>query len=71
MAKRKTQWIDAVQQSAVAVPATSITEQTLVTETELENVAGGATLIRIVGRILTFAVTANATEYGLVIWKFP
>ena len=53
--KRRYQWIDAIQATEIAVvgaaaPGT-IVNTGIVLETELENVGGGATLIRVVGDI--------------------
>ena len=70
MAKRKTHWIDAVQ-SPVSLTQGSISEFTLVTESELENLsASGLTLVRIVGEmVLTRTSGAPVTKWA--IWIAP
>ncbi len=53
--RRRYQWIDAIQTTAVALvgaaaPGT-VSDQTIIGEAELENIGGGATLLRVVGDI--------------------
>ena len=62
--KRRTQWIDAIQATAIAVngaaaPGT-INEQAILTEGELENLGGGATLLRLVGDIWIRSSAGNS-----------
>ncbi len=50
--RRKTQWIDALSSTEVAVAGGAISNVTQVTEAELENLGGGMTLVRVIGDIL-------------------
>ena len=55
--RRKFQWVDAIVATPVALvgaaaPGTLVSS-TIITENELENVGGGATLMRVVGQIIT------------------
>ena len=55
--RRRFQWVDAIEATYIAIagavaPGTIVTN-TIITEAELENVGGGATLIRVVGDIVT------------------
>ncbi len=59
--KRRYQWIDAIDLAQTSIAAGAISDQGLLTEAELENVGGGATLERIVGSII---VTAGAATRG-------
>jgi len=61
--RRKTQWIDSIQSTYVTLAGAAgvgtIVSSTLLTEDELENVGGGATLIRIIGDIWTQQTAAS------------
>ena len=55
--RRRTQWVDAILSdvttiAGAAAPGTLV-EQSIVTEVEMENIGGGATVIRIIGDIWT------------------
>ena len=50
--RRRTQWIDALSSTEVVVAAGAIDNTTQVSETELENMGGGMTLLRVIGDIL-------------------
>jgi len=57
MARRRTQWIDAIQSTSVvlagaAAPGTII-EVSLLTEAEIENLGGGVTLLKVIGDVVT------------------
>ena len=72
--RRRTRWYDALRSDALvqsgAVPPGTITNEGLVTETELENELAGATLIRIVGSIIC---TRNAGQpiTTAAVWMAP
>ncbi len=61
MGKRRYQWIDAIDMGQTSIAAGGFSNQDVLTEAELENVGGGATLERIVGTII---VTAGAATRG-------
>ena len=56
MARRRTQWIDAIQSSFVvlagAVAPGTVIETSLLTEAEIENLGGGLTLLKVIGDIV-------------------
>ncbi len=72
--RRRYQWIDAIQTSAItlngaAAPGT-VSDQTIIGEAELENIGGGATLMRVVGdiwvrRLAGTAPIVTATLFNL------
>ncbi len=64
--KRRYQWIDAFQDGVTTVTTGAIVNQTVVSEAELENVGGAATLIRVVGTILPLAA-ATASARGVFV----
>ncbi len=61
--RRRTQWIDAIQTTSVtlsgaAAPGT-VLDTTMISEAEMENVGGGATLLRTIGDIWTTRVAGS------------
>ena len=50
--RRRTQWIDALATTEIAVAGGAIDNTTQVSEAELENMGGGMTLVRVIGDIL-------------------
>ena len=69
--KRRTQWIDSLATSEIAVAGAAapgtINEQVLVDEAEIENVGGAATVTRIVGSI-TLQRTLGSPVLSIAIW---
>ena len=59
--RRRYQWIDAIDLAQTSIAAGTVSQQGLLTEAEIENVGGGATLERIVGSII---VTAGSVGRG-------
>ncbi len=68
--RRRTQWIDAINTGPItvlgAIAPGTLNEETMVSEGEMENIGGGATLIRTVGEIWTLqSVGAPAFTHTL------
>ena len=55
--RRRYQWVDAAEFTPIAIAGAAapgtLVQNTIILESELENVGGGATLIRVVGEIIT------------------
>ena len=69
--RRKTQWIDGLVTSNVAVAGAAapgtVVDTTMLAEAELENIGGGGTLIRVVGDLI-FRRTAGAPVVTAVLF---
>ncbi len=71
MTRRKTQWIDNIATAAQSVSSGSVTNSTEISEAEIENVGGGATLIRVVGDICPVTTsTATTGSVTFALWLF-
>jgi len=72
--RRRFQWIDALVSSPIAVAGAAapgtISNQTIISEVELENVGGGATMMRVVGDIILRATAGNPV-FTYALWVFP
>ena len=67
MAKRRTQWIDAINSTPTDVAGIINVDEALVSESELENVGGASTITRVVGEIWIHSLLVVPVA-GWTIW---